>query len=128
MNRPSALPPFKPLLAPSAKPTSQPRYGRTWWGAQWLLVLSQIDHHNRLPRGRSHANRSAVCDLVAADFKVTARVQGSHPQPYEVDIGVPKVAGPQPVGCWTGWPKTLAWRQACSTANATPACCGWPSS
>jgi uncharacterized Zn finger protein len=74
---------------------SHPQYGRTWWGAQWLQALTQIDHDNRLPRGRSYANRGAVRDLVVTDSKVTARVQGSRPRPYDVDIGIPKVDGPQ---------------------------------
>ena len=74
---------------------SHPQFGRTWWGAQWLQALTQIDHDNRLPRGRSYANRGAVRDLVVADSKVTAHVQGSRPRPYDVDIAIPKVDGPQ---------------------------------
>jgi len=73
---------------------SHPQYGRTWWGAQWLQALTQIDHDNRLPRGRTYANRGAVHDLVVADSQVSARVQGSRSRPYEVEIGVPRVAGP----------------------------------
>ena len=64
-------------------------YGRTWWGAQWLQALTQIDHENRLPRGRSYANRGAVLDLDVQDGRVRARVQGSRPRPYDVDIQVP---------------------------------------
>ena len=70
---------------------SHPQYGRTWWGAQRLQALTQIDHDNRLPRGRSYANRGAVRDLVVAGSLVTARVQGSRPRPYDVEIGVPQV-------------------------------------
>ena len=70
---------------------SHPQYGRTWWGAQWLQALTQIDHDNRLPRGRSYANRGAVRDLVVADSTVSARVQGSRPRPYDVQIGIPPV-------------------------------------
>ena len=70
---------------------SHPQYGRTWWGAQWLQALTQIDHDNRLPRGRSYANRGAVRDLVVADSTVSARVQGSRPRPYAVEIGIPQV-------------------------------------
>ena len=73
---------------------SHPQYGRTWWGAQWLQALTQIDHDNRLPRGRTYANRGAVRDLVVAGSKVTARVRGSRPRPYDVEIGVPQVDGP----------------------------------
>ena len=71
---------------------SRPSYGRTWWGAQWLQALTQIDHENRLPRGRSYANRGAVLDLDVQDGCVRARVQGSRPGPYDVDIHVPPVS------------------------------------
>jgi uncharacterized Zn finger protein len=74
---------------------SRPQYGRTWWGAQWLQALTQIDQDNRLPRGRTYANRGSVRDLVMVDSKVTARVQGSRPRPYEVEINVPQVDAQQ---------------------------------
>ena len=74
-----------------------PQYGRTWWGAQWLLALSQIDHDNRLPLGRSYAHRGAVRDLLIAGGQVSAEVQGSRPRPYRVEIGVP-AAEPALVG------------------------------
>jgi uncharacterized Zn finger protein/superfamily II DNA or RNA helicase len=64
-------------------------YGRTWWGAQWLQALTQIDHENRLPRGRSYANRGAVLDLQVQGGSVSARVEGSRPKPYDVTIAVP---------------------------------------
>jgi uncharacterized Zn finger protein len=58
-------------------------------GAQWLQALTQIDHENRLPRGRSYANRGAVLDLDMQRGRVRAHVQGSRPRPYDVDIQVP---------------------------------------
>ena len=70
---------------------SQARYGLTWWGAQWLQALTQIDHDNRLPRGRTYVNRGAVRDLLVAGSTVSARVQGSRTRPYDVAIGVPQV-------------------------------------
>ena len=72
-----------------------PAYGRTWWGAQWLQALAQIDHDNRLPRGRTYANRGAVRDLSVAVSKIVARVQGSRPRPYDVEIAVPQSAPAQ---------------------------------
>ena len=68
---------------------SRPQYGRTWWGAQWLQALTQIDHDNRLPRGRSYANRGAVDDLDVEGGRISAQVQGSRPRPYDVQIDVP---------------------------------------
>ena len=84
------MPPAKPTHPTSApRPASRTAYGRTWWGEQWLQALTQIDNENRLPRGRTYANRGAVLDLDVRDGRVRARVQGSRPRPYEVDIGVP---------------------------------------
>ena len=27
------------------------KFGRTWWGEQWLQSLKNVDYGNRLPRG-----------------------------------------------------------------------------
>lgn len=67
-------------------------FGKTWWGEQWLHALSHIDFDNRLPRGRSYANKGAVRDLVISGGRVDARVQGSRPRPYAVTISVPPLA------------------------------------
>ncbi|WP_066343070.1 SNF2-related protein [Azohydromonas lata] len=71
---------------------SRASYGNTWWGEQWLQALAQIDYDNRLPRGRTYANRGAVRDLKMHEGSVRAHVQGSRPKPYVVDIHVPQVA------------------------------------
>jgi uncharacterized Zn finger protein len=67
-------------------------YGKTWWGEQWLHALSHIDFDNRLPRGRSYANKGAVRDLAVTGGRVEARVQGSRPRPYAVTVSVPPLA------------------------------------
>jgi uncharacterized Zn finger protein len=64
-------------------------YGQTWWGAQWLNALTQIDFDNRLPRGRTYANKGAVSKLEVKGGQITARVKGSRPSPYKVHIDVP---------------------------------------
>lgn len=83
--------PFSTNRRPASAPTSSPRaaYGLTWWGAQWLQALTQIDHENRLPRGRTYANRGAVLQIEVKDGRVRAKVQGSRSQPYAVEIEVP---------------------------------------
>ena len=83
----------------------RPQYGDTWWGAQWLQALTQIDHENRLPRGRTYANRGAVLDLAVQDCRIRARVQGSRPRPYDIDI---ERARPSPQPTPHAWSKRLA--------------------
>lgn len=64
-------------------------FGKTWWGEQWLNSLSNIDFSNRLPRGSSYANKGAVKSIDINGNKITAKVQGSQPRPYDVAITVP---------------------------------------
>lgn len=70
---------------------SKSAFGRTWWGAQWLQALTQIDFDNRLPRGRTYANRGAVRGLVVSNGAIKAKVQGSRPRAYDVSIAVPAI-------------------------------------
>ncbi len=65
------------------------KYGQTWWGAKWLNALSHIDYSNRLPRGRSYANKGAVKDLRIQGRKIIANVQGTRIKPYKVTVGIP---------------------------------------
>lgn len=70
-------------------------YGQTWWGAQWLNSLSQIDYDNRLPRGRSYANKGSVTKIEIQHGRIHAKVKGSRPQPYTVKVEVPAMPKPQ---------------------------------
>jgi uncharacterized Zn finger protein len=69
--------------------TTHKEYGQTWWGSQWLNSLAQIDYDNRLPRGRSYANKGAVTKIEIQDGEILAKVRGSRPRPYDVNIKVP---------------------------------------
>ncbi len=64
-------------------------YGSTWWGQQWLNSLSNIDFSNRLPRGRSYANTGKVRSVKVTGNRIEAKVQGTRPNPYRVQIIVP---------------------------------------
>ena len=55
------------------------KYGQTWWGGEWLKALSQLDYDNRLPRGRTYANKGAVKDLKVSGGQIAAKVKGSRP-------------------------------------------------
>ncbi len=66
------------------------KYGQTWWGQQWLNALSNIDYDNRLPRGRSYATKGAIVSIKIVKNSITAKVQGTRPSPYKIDIRVPE--------------------------------------
>lgn len=64
-------------------------YGNTWWGKRWLEALKDIDHLNRLVRGKVYANRGLVKQLEIKDGSISAFVQGSSEKPYEVSLRIP---------------------------------------
>ncbi len=64
-------------------------YGKTWWGQQWLQALTRIDEANRLPRGKTYANKGAVRALKIDTNQISAQVQGSKPRPYKTKLTVP---------------------------------------
>ncbi|BED96859.1 hypothetical protein Ef18B226LT_29430 [Escherichia fergusonii] len=66
-------------------------YGLSWWGQQWLNALTHIDADNRLPRGRTYANKGAVQKLDIKDGHIRAQVRGSYI--YTVEITVPPFSG-----------------------------------
>ncbi|MDB5263822.1 MAG: helicase [Adhaeribacter sp.] len=66
------------------------KYGKTFWGKEWLNALSNIDYGNRLPRGSSYASKGAVTSVTINQNNIQAKVQGSRPRPYKVLISVPQ--------------------------------------
>ncbi|HHH50392.1 MAG TPA: DEAD/DEAH box helicase, partial [Saprospiraceae bacterium] len=70
-------------------------YGNTWWGKEWLNALAQIDYSNRLPRGRTYANKGLVGDIKIAGNKITSSVKGSHFKAYKISITIPKFSAKQ---------------------------------
>jgi SNF2 family DNA or RNA helicase/uncharacterized Zn finger protein len=70
-------------------------FGKTWWGEQWLLALTNIDFSNRLPRGRAYARNGSVKDIEIRGNQITSRVQGSRPKPYQVTVSIPEFSSAQ---------------------------------
>lgn len=62
--------------------------GEQWWSRRFIGVLESWGMSGRLQRGRSYARRGQVLEFELTTGKVTARVQGSRPQPYKVAITV----------------------------------------
>jgi len=65
-------------------------YGKTWWGAQWLGALKDIDYSNRLPRGASYARNGMVKQIEFEGNVIKAKVQGSRITPYSETIKLPQ--------------------------------------
>ena len=66
---------------------------KTWWGKSWNSNLERYaDYSNRIGRGRSYVRHRAVLDLQLRSGKVTAMVQGSSSQPYDVVVKVDKLS------------------------------------
>jgi len=66
------------------------KYGKTYWGQQFLNALENIDFSNRLPRGRSYAGNGSVRSIDIDKNKIQAKVKGSMPRPYDVQIVIPE--------------------------------------
>jgi len=64
-------------------------FGNTWWGEHWLKSLDHIDYDNRLPRGASYARSGHVRSVKINENHITAKVQGTQPRPYTVNIIIP---------------------------------------
>ncbi len=65
------------------------QFGKTWWGMQWLNSLANIDYSNRLPRGSNYAKNGSVTSIIIKENNISAKVNGSQPNPYDVTIIIP---------------------------------------
>jgi len=69
--------------------------GEQWWSRRFIAVLESYGMSSRLARGRSYARAGQVLEFSLAQGKVTAKVQGSRPRPYQVHIQVLPLTKPQ---------------------------------
>ncbi len=65
------------------------KYGKTWWGKQWLGALKNIDYSNRLSRGASYAKNGMVQEIIFNGNVIKAKVKGSRRTPYSETIVLP---------------------------------------
>ena len=63
-------------------------FGESWWAKRWIHVLESFNIGARLGRGRSYARRGQVLSIEIEKGKVQAKVQGSRPKPYVVQIEI----------------------------------------
>ncbi len=65
---------------------SQP--GREWWAQRWIDVLESFGWVRRLARARVYAREGNVLNIDFDGPKVSARVQGTAPEPYHVTLSL----------------------------------------
>lgn len=61
-------------------------FGSTWWAKRWIEVLEGFNLGARLTRGRSYARSGQVLSVDVSKGSIRAKVQGSRPRPYEIDV------------------------------------------
>ncbi|MFC7099702.1 hypothetical protein ACFQQB_03925 [Nonomuraea rubra] len=62
--------------------------GSAWWSRRFIDILERICDKGRLSRGRAYARKGQVLSIDLSAGEVTAAVQGSRPDPYEVVIRI----------------------------------------
>jgi uncharacterized Zn finger protein len=68
--------------------TQKGQFGKTWWAGKWIAALERLVDSARLSRGRSYARSGQVLKMEIQPGRVDARVQGSRPTPYKVQITI----------------------------------------
>ncbi len=61
---------------------------QAWWVQKWLELLDSYRFKKRLERARLYAREGNVLSIDFEDSQVIARVQGSEPEPYMVDLSL----------------------------------------
>ena len=82
------------------------KIGEQWWSRRFVDVLERVCDGGRLARGRAYARKGQVMDFSLSAGRVTARVQGSRPQPYEVSVAITAFDATQ----WTDLTESLGGR------------------
>ena len=108
---------FKPSIPREAKggikaQSKRGTFGESWWARRWIAVLESFNIGARLGRGRSYARRGQVLSIEIDKGKVSAKVQGSRPKPYDVKLEVKTLSASD----WQKLAKVLS-RQAIFSAK-----------
>ncbi len=68
------------------------KLGETWWADRWIGVLNGFGWGSRLERGKTYARRGQTLNLDVQPGRVSAKVQGSRIQPYDVTVAIPQLS------------------------------------
>jgi uncharacterized Zn finger protein len=78
--------------------------GEQWWSRRFIDILEGICDKGRLDRGRRYARAGQVLNLDLEPGRLSARVQGSRTEPYQVEVRIPVYDGE----AWTRVEEALA--------------------
>jgi uncharacterized Zn finger protein len=99
--------------------TARGPIAQTWWSRRFVAVLEGIGLGGRMQRGRTYARKGQVISLDLVPGLVTAQVQGSRPDPYQVRIGITVFGEPE----WAALERELAasaWYSAALLSGEMP--------
>jgi uncharacterized Zn finger protein len=93
------FPRYTPKKPPPEHGIKLKKLGATWWGQRWIEALEHVlgGDAGRLARGRTYARAGRTHDFLVKSGKVQAKVTGSRPQPYRVEVALTQL----PDAVWT---------------------------
>jgi uncharacterized Zn finger protein len=80
--------PAKPKKVKDGIKLESSKIGATWWSQKWISILESFGWSNRLERGRRYARNGQVMNFTIKPGVITAEVQGTEFEPYDVTINV----------------------------------------
>jgi len=91
------FPPSRPRAAKGGIRAQSQRgsFGESWWAKRWIDVLEGFHIGARLQRGRNYARSGQVLAIEIEKGRISARVQGSRPAPYNIQIKVRPLKKPE---------------------------------
>jgi uncharacterized Zn finger protein len=81
----------KPIRVKGGIRAQRKKFGNQWWGVRWLEAIEKFGPAKRVARGRSYARKGQVLELRMEPGQISAIVQGSRDQPYQVEISLERV-------------------------------------
>ncbi len=76
--------PFAPI--PQKNRTASETESREWWSQRWIDVLESFGWRRRMERARNYVREGRVLQLEFKQNQVVAKVQGTAPEPYDVEL------------------------------------------
>ena len=63
-------------------------FGQSWWAQRWVEYLESLNIGGRFSRSKTYARQGQVLSIDIDQGAVTARVQGSYVEPYQIRIAI----------------------------------------